>query len=168
MKKINLIRHAKSSWQDYSLPDIKRPLNERGIKTCDFMARHIYDAGCRFENVFCSSAKRAQSTIEYISYNLKNKNIRWHTVDELYTFDSDNIFRWCSQLDDSLSEILIIGHNPALSDFCNQLGLASIKNIPTCGYVQLVAIKSISWGDIYNGSFKLVNFLRPKKLKNSL
>ena len=118
MKKIHLLRHAKSSWKDASLADSDRPLNERGKKTCRFMAQHIAEAGCCFAQVFCSPAVRAQATIERISKCL-DAEIQWQTEKKLYTFESAGIWDWCRSLDESIREPLIIGHNPALTDFCN-------------------------------------------------
>ena len=77
MKKNHIIRHAKSSWADSTLEDIERPLNKRGLKSCRIMARKIAKTGCLFNNVFCSPAVRAQSTIENISKHLKDLDIRW-------------------------------------------------------------------------------------------
>lgn len=165
MKKIHLIRHAKSSWKDDSLTDIDRPLNTRGIRTCRFMARHIYNAGCCFDNVFCSPAVRAQSTIELISRLIREINIEWNTDAELYTFDSENLFKWFGSHDESISELLMIGHNPALTDFCNELSNSNISNIPTCGYVQLTIRKDCHWREISEVSAELTTFLRPKALK---
>lgn len=164
MKKIHLIRHAKSSWEDESLADIDRPLNERGIRTCRFMAQHIYNAGCHFDNVFCSPAVRARSTLELINRYITEMNIQWQIEEELYTYDSDDLLKWCRSVDESISEFLIVGHNPALTDLCNELSNSDIKNIPTCGYVQLVVRKDCRWREISEVSVELTTFLRPKKL----
>ncbi len=163
MKKIHLIRHAKSSWKDTTLADIDRPLNKRGIKTCRFMA-HILDAGCCFDKVFCSPAVRAQLTIELISSSLEGVDIQWQTEKQLYTFDSSTVFDWCRTVDESISELVIIGHNPALTDFCNAVSNSNLKNIPTCGYAQLTIGKKIRWRKLAEGSAELTAFLRPKKL----
>ncbi|XOF34763.1 MAG: SixA phosphatase family protein [Candidatus Electrothrix sp. YB6] len=163
MKKIHLIRHAKSSWKDVSLADIDRPLNKRGRKTCRFMAQHIAAVGCCFEHVFCSPAVRAQATIERISRCL-NAEIQWQTAEQLYTFDSRVLFDWCRALDESITKPLIIGHNPAVTDFCNALSNSAVKNVPTCGYVQLAIRKGCRWRDLAEGAAELVVFLRPKKL----
>jgi phosphohistidine phosphatase len=164
MKKIHLLRHAKSSWDDASLADVDRSLNERGIRTCHFMAHHIYKAGCRFDNVFCSPAVRAQSTIELISRCIPEADVQWQIDEELYSFDSENLLEWCRSLDESIFEVSIIGHNPALTDFCDELSHGNIENIPTCGYVQLTANKECRWREISEGSFELTTFLRPKNL----
>ena len=167
MKKIHLIRHAKSSWEKASLADIDRPLNDRGVSTCHFMSQHIYDADCSFDNEFCSPAVRAQSTIELISQCLAETDIKWQTENELYTFNSEHLISWLRGLDDSIAELLIIGHNPALTDLCNELSNSNVTNIPTCGYVQLVTNQDFLWDEVAEAAFDLTVFLKPKKIKGA-
>ena len=164
MKRIHLLRHAKSDWGNDALADIDRPLNERGVRTALFMASHIYNAGCPFFNVFCSPAVRAQSTIELISEHLLEVDFQWQVEKALYTFESNRLHEWFRLLDESISECLIIGHNPALTIFCNQLTNNDIRYIPTCGYVQLTASKDCSWQDISETPFELSELLKPKDL----
>ena len=164
MKKIHLIRHAKSSWDNEFLADIERPLNQRGINTCRFMAPHIRNAGVSFSNTFCSPAVRAQSTLEQISKHLPDIAIRWQTDEALYCFESQQLLEWCRLLDESISEVVIIGHNPALTDLCNELSNSNVKNIPTCGYVKLEMNSERIWQNISLNSFELIRFLRPKEL----
>jgi len=166
MKKIHLLRHAKSSWENELLADIDRPLNHRGIKACAIMAPHINKAGLEFAHIFCSPAVRAQSTIELISRHLPNNSIQWQTEDALYCFDSSELLKWCRSLDESISDVLIVGHNPALTDLCNVLSITNtnipVKNIPTCGYTKLEANSECDWQDVSANSFVLTNFIRPK------
>ncbi|SHO55568.1 SixA phosphatase family protein [Vibrio quintilis] len=164
IKTIHLIRHAKSSWDDPTLADRDRPLNPRGICTSRMMARPVHDAGCHFEQVFCSPAVRAQSTIELIHQSLPEIKFRWKTEKALYTFESDDVLRWCRKLDDEMSDIVIVGHNPALTDFCHQLSGVDLNNIPTCGYVKLVSVSPCQWKKINKKTFDLAVFLKPKRL----
>jgi phosphohistidine phosphatase len=164
MKKIHLLRHAKSSWENTLLDDIHRPLNQRGIRSCELMASPIVDTGCEFINVFSSPAVRAQSSIELLASNIPEISFNWQTDERLYCFDSADLHLWCAALDESISEVMIIGHNPALTDFCNELSHANINNIPTCGYAQLTAQKEFNWQQVSDASFELTHFLRPKEL----
>lgn len=164
MKKIHLIRHAKSSWKNPRLADIDRPLNKRGMSTSAFMASPIHKAGCQFTHVFCSPAVRAQSTIATIASCLPEINIEWQTDNALYTFDSNDLYQWCQSLDELISELVIIGHNPAFTDFCNELSHSHIRNIPTCGYAQLTTHSNNTWQQISTTHFELTTFIRPKKL----
>lgn len=162
MKKIHLIRHAKSSWENESLADINRPLNRRGVKSTQLMASHIVEAGCTFENVFSSPALRAQSTIERLSKNIPEISFKWQIDEKLYCFDSASLYQWFAALNESIREVVIIGHNPALTDFCNELSNSDIENIPTCAYVQLCAQSDFYWPQISEVSFELSSFLKPK------
>ena len=166
MKKIHIIRHAKSSWGDVTLSDIDRPLNERGKRDAPIMARVVSEAGCSFEHVFCSPAVRAQSTIELISEALPKSEIEWRVDGALYTFDSPDLLEWFRLLDNALDEITMVGHNPAVTDTCNHLSGDMIANVPTCGYVQLVARQECRWEDIHAGAFELATFLRPKDFRS--
>ena len=166
MKTLHLIRHAKSCWEAPALADHERPLNARGIKACQLMAQHTLNAGCQFTNVYCSPALRAKSTIELINEAIPDINIQWQLDDELYTFDSRVLQEWCRSLDESITEIVIVGHNPALTTFCNELSNNYIQNIPTCGYAQLIAERNGPWKELSETSFELVTFLRPKDFKN--
>lgn len=162
MKTIHLLRHAKSDWSDTALTDIDRPLNARGIRSAKLMAIKLVEAGCHFEAIFCSPALRAQSTIQRISEQLPDMNIQLKTDKSLYTFDAAELFSWFQALDDSLSDVLIIGHNPALTDFCYALSDRDIQNIPTCAYVQLKATQPCLWSKIAQTPFTITSFIKPK------
>ncbi len=164
MKTIHLLRHAKSDWSNAALADINRPLNARGNHTAKMMAPALIKAGCNFNHIFCSPAVRAQSTITLISEQLPEAFIQWKTDDALYTFNSDDLLSWFQTLDESISELLMIGHNPALTDFCNHLSGADIANIPTCGYVKLVSAEPCSWSQMNKTDFKIMSFIKPKEL----
>ena len=169
MKKLHLIRHAKSSWANAALADIDRPLSPPGLEACQIMALQMVRAGCPFDPVFCSPALRAQSTIEQIAQQLPEREVGWQTDSALYTFEAQALLRWCRKLDNSLLEVAIVGHNAAMTDFCNQMGETPqewpcqrlIENVPTCGYVQL-AFEQDAWQDLSAGSGKLISFLTPK------
>ncbi len=167
MKKLHLIRHAKSSPSDGILADRDRPLDSRGIEACEQMAAPILAAGCRFENVFCSPALRAKTTIEQIAQQLSQnnsrlKNIQWTIDNALYTFEARPLIAWCQTLDDQMKEVVVVGHNNALTDFINQVVKSeAIANLPTCGYAQL-DLSNIAWSDLSAGTAELVSLLSPK------
>ncbi len=164
MKKIHLLRHAKSDWGNASLADVDRPLNARGIRVAGTMALALVKAGCSFEHVFCSPAVRAQSTITLISKQLPDMHIAWQTIPALYTFESEHLHQWLQSVDESIDELLIVGHNPALTYFCNALNTEHIDNIPTCGYVQLRATATCLWSKAANTLFDVQTYLTPKAL----
>ena len=164
MKKLHLIRHAKSSRDSSYLADIDRPLNQRGLEACEIMAVQIVSAGCPFDPIFCSPAVRTQSTLEQISQALPSHQITWQVDNALYTFKFQDLLRWCRSLDGAIAEAVIVGHNPAITDFVNEMSDRTIENVPTCGYVQLL-FENNSWQNIATGSAKLISFLKPKMFR---
>lgn len=164
MKTIHLIRHAKSSWDHPDLSDVDRPLNKRGARACRMMAKPIWESGCWFEHVFCSSARRTRMTMEGIAESLAGQKITWQVEEALYTFDWGGQLTFIHQLDDSLDEVVLVGHNPATTDFCNLMTGEAIRNIPTCGYVQL-RFKLDDWIDVAPCSGKLKTFLTPAMIE---
>ncbi|MCR9105412.1 MAG: histidine phosphatase family protein [Gammaproteobacteria bacterium] len=178
MKKLHLVRHAKSSWEDPQLDDIERPLNRRGVASCALMGPAIAAAGCDFSNTFCSPALRAQATLAGLRDSLPTLDIQWLTVDDLYCFDSNSLYQWfeeCApdraaissgQSQAGFDELVIVGHNPALTDLCNELSDAKLTNIPTCAYAQLTTHDSRPWADIARMTFALSEFIRPKDIKH--
>ena len=189
MKRLHLIRHAKSSWNDSSLADIDRPLNQRGIDSCALMAAHMVKAGCSFEHVFCSPAMRAQSTIENIAHVLsggagwddtatdtrhgsalapgETRKISWTTDPALYTFSMKDLLAWCRQLDDALSEVVVVGHNAAMTDFFNTVSDQLLDNLPTCGYAQIL-VNAGEWQSLAPGTGEVLSLLTPKMFNTAI
>jgi len=164
MKKIiHLIRHAKSSWDDSSLADIDRPLNQRGKNNCRLMASPIVEAGCDFQQVYCSPAVRAQSTIRLIANALSELSIQWHIDSDLYTFYAGDLLNWVQSLSDEQNSVVIIGHNPAITELTNLVSNANINNVATCGYVQISF--DGRWHDLGHNTANVVTCLKPKMFK---
>ena len=161
MKTLHFIRHAKSSWKSTHLADHDRPLNKRGEYSCELMSQEIVKLGCDFKNVYTSSAVRAQSTIQLLSTHVQS-DFHWSTDERLYTFESDVLLDWCINLDESLSSVVVVGHNPAITELVTYLTGEFFGNVPTCGYVQLT-LKNGQWNDLESESMDLQYFIYPKK-----
>lgn len=158
---------AKSSWSDPLLEDIDRPLNKRGENAARFMAGQIAATGCRFEHIYCSPAQRAVTTLEIIADQLSDRDIHWQIDNSLYTFDHYDLIDWLTRVDDSIAELLIVGHNPALTRLSNAIGSSPVTNIPTCGFIRLVSAGQCNWRQIENCHFETTAILKPKLLMKS-
>ena len=75
MKKLYIIRHAKSSWKDTALDDFKRPLSKRGRKDAPFMAKKLKQKGVMPDVIISSPATRAKTTAELIAKELNFKKL---------------------------------------------------------------------------------------------
>ena len=80
-------------------------------------------------------------------------------------FAGSNMFlKAASLVDETNNSAMLVGHNPAITEFANAMTGESIENIPTCGLVEMqLAIDN--WSDIELGSGTLVEFDYPKKKK---
>ena len=128
------------------------------------MAPRLVEAECHFEHVFCSIATRAQLTIRGIAEALPDQSISWTSEDRLYTFSSQDLLSFCRKLDDSLGEVLLVGHNPAMTGFTNGMGNHYLENLPTCGYVQ-IEFPAATWAELEPESGTTKTILTPKMFK---
>lgn len=101
--------------------------------------------------------------MELISEHLDSP-VTWQTDDQLYTFDCEEVLSWLQALDDEINNLVVVGHNPALTDLHNLLTGECLYNLPTCGYLQLQA--SIDqWHQLRERSAECLVFLKPKQFK---
>lgn len=163
MKTLYLIRHAKSSWDDLDQSDFDRPLNERGKRDAPRMGKRLKEKEIHPDLILSSPAKRAWSTGKRIAEILAypKKNIK--TVRELYHADEEAILEIVQKISDKYDAVILIGHNPGLTDFVSTLSEeeTNIDNIPTCGVVAF-QFKDESWEKIKWGTGKMVFFDYPK------
>jgi phosphohistidine phosphatase len=119
--RLELLRHAKSSWDDPGLPDRDRPLAPRGIKACALLREHMRKSGLMPELVLCSSATRAVQTWDGIRGGLP-AGTSVEVEDGLYAADAEGLLARLNELPESRGAVLLIGHNPAIEELA--LGLA--------------------------------------------
>ena len=161
MKKLFVIRHAKSSWKDYSLADFDRPLNKRGFLNAPFMGEYFKDRDIVPDIILSSPALRAKTTAEIIANKVKYKKQILYEK-SIYEADIDTLHNILTSLDNKYKSAFIVGHNPGLNLLVDSY-VGFDENIPTCGVVEL-QIKSDSWKNINSKNIKLLSFNYPKKL----
>lgn len=164
MKKITLIRHAKSSWADMSLPDHDRPLNKRGKRDAPFMAQMMASRGWRPDQLISSTAKRASTTANHFA---KALNISTDAVlrrSEIYEASTASIIRLIDNLDEGWSEVALFGHNPTFTLVANLFFHNDfLDNLPTCGIVEIEALEVDSWKAFSPETAKVLNIHYPKQ-----
>ncbi|MEK6476856.1 histidine phosphatase family protein [Catalinimonas sp. 4WD22] len=163
MKTLFLIRHAKSSWDDPSLDDFDRPLNDRGKKDAPKMGKRLKKQKIHPDLMVSSTAKRAKKTAQAIADALDyaEKHIQWR--DELYHAGPETILRVIQKVDDKVGQLFLFGHNPGLTDIANRIGASPIDNIVTTG-IYALQLDITSWQDAQlNGKAKLLFYDYPKK-----
>lgn len=162
MKKIYLVRHAKSSWDDKNLADWERPLNKRGKQDAPLMGKRLAARGIMPDLLVTSHAKRARKTAEKIATEIGYPKDRIVIKEQIYSDGIGGIIKIFTHMDDEVSELMLIGHNPDLTILASGLANKDFVNIPTCGMVCL-EFSTSSWNKVSTDNCKLVFFDFPKK-----
>jgi phosphohistidine phosphatase len=161
MKTLILVRHAKSSWGDLSQPDFDRPLNERGKHDAPVMAGRLKDREVRPDALVSSPAKRARKTALAFADVLDMHKDRILFRDALYMASPETFHQEVAALDDAYNTIAIFSHNPGISEYANQLGVARIDEMPTCAILAVTAPVS-NWKDFRKAKKEFWFFDYPK------
>ena len=160
MKKIYIIRHAKSSWNDSSLDDFNRALNKRGKENAPMMGRRLNKRSVLPDLIISSPALRAKTTAEIIAQKVKyNKKIMFEK--NIYDSNESEFHKILINVDDKNNTLFLVGHNPSISMLA-QMYVDFEENIVTCGVVE-IEFDCEKWKDISSKNAKLISFDYPKK-----
>jgi phosphohistidine phosphatase len=164
MLSLYLIRHAKSSWTEPGLDDLNRPLNKRGKTDAPLMAEILLKRNEIPELVISSSAKRALSTAKRIAKTMGIGGEGIKIDDRLYMASETDFFNIIWDISDDINRLMLVSHNPGLTDFVNILTGSNILNIPTSGIVR-VDFDLKHWKEITKQNSKFIYFEYPKMFK---
>jgi phosphohistidine phosphatase len=168
MKRLIVVRHAKSSWDEPSMKDFNRPLSKRGEKDAPRMAKRLREKDVHPNVVLTSTAVRAAATCEKFCEVLKFPAAQIQHEKKLYHASEENLFEILKTVKDSKDDeevVMLFGHNPGLTEFVNTLLDEDIENVPTCGIVSC-EVKISKWQDIHPGCGDLEYFDYPKRKKD--
>lgn len=162
MKNLILIRHAKSSWATQHL-DKERPLSNRGINDAHKVADEIQAFLPKVFTICSSTAKRATETAIIFTQNFSCPIESIIFSEDLYTFDERQLEKFVKSCNNNYDNVILFGHNDAITNFVNKFGDIFIENVPTSGFVSM-RFQEDSWQSIENGKIQKVIF--PKDLKH--
>lgn len=165
-KILYLVRHAKSSWDDPSLADKDRPLSPRGLSSAPDMGRRLAAQGHKPDLVISSPARRALTTAKKIAKETGYSESKVTTDDHLYFSGTRNMVDLLEKLDDKYANVMIVGHNPAMSSLLNILCDSSVENMPTCA-VAVLSFDMESWSELTMSDGELLSYDYPKGSPNS-
>lgn len=160
MKSLILIRHSKSSW-DEPVIDSKRDLTQKGIFKASKMALFTKIKVNSNALVWSSYAKRAHKTALIFIENWGWNTNKIEIVNELYTFDCNQLEQIVKSCQNDCNNLILFGHNNAITDFVNKFGDVFIDNVPTAGFVS-INFDADSWSEISKG--KTIEFIVPRDI----
>lgn len=161
MKKLYLIRHAKSSWKEENLSDFDRPLKGRGVRDAHNTGQWLAEQGDRPELIISSPATRAMHTALIFAQELQYpmSDIKMETA--LYHGSPIDIYEAVAKVHHNINSIFLFGHNPTITNFVNESIDHNIDNVPTTG-VACLKFDCESWSDL-GSEAELVFFDYPKR-----
>lgn len=164
MKTLLIMRHAKSSWKDPTLPDHERPLKKRGKRDAPRMGAFIYEQGLTPDLILCSTAKRARMTAQAAAEDCRYEGeINFNR--DLYQADPDTIIRMLSKLVDETEFVMVVGHNPDLEEFLEVM-TGIYERLPTTALAQ-ISLPIEYWSELDEEvEGELVNIWRPRDLSS--
>lgn len=144
MKTLTIVRHAKSSWKDTSISDRDRPLNKRGKHDAPLMGHRIIEHGIRPSLIISSPAVRAWTTARIIAEIIAYPVEFLQRENSLYLASLDEILDIVMAQDNGFNNLMVVGHNPGMTEFVNFLAPGLTGNLPTAGVVS-VEIDQDDW-----------------------
>ena len=162
MKTLTLVRHAKSSWGDPGLRDRDRPLSRRGERDAPRMGKRIVKAGMRPSLIISSPAARAWATAKAVAQEIGYPQEFLQREADLYLASVDDFLEIVNAQDIGFNSLMLVGHNPGLTEFANYLSPNLTDNVPTAGVVS-VNIDQNDWNLYDQPATELVVYDFPKK-----
>ncbi|HVL01235.1 MAG TPA: histidine phosphatase family protein [Dongiaceae bacterium] len=164
MKRLTLIRHGKSSWDNETLQDFERPLSARGWRDSPRMA----DLFATYEQLpdqwVSSFATRALTTARVFAHHLHYPVEKIVISEQVYEVDAGSLLDYLRVSFPTSKHIALFGHNPGLEDLAETLCPGQVKALPTCAIVQL-KIDVKQWNELAPGSATLERLDFPKKFR---
>lgn len=161
MKRLVLLRHAKSSWAEPGGDDFDRPLNPRGLRDAPEMGRRLAQRRFCPDRILVSPAQRTRQTVNLLLTEIEGEP-PVEFIPSIYEASAGDLLTLVRSLDDADDAVLLIGHNPGMSDLAAFLVEMPFSSLPTCGMVA-VNFLTDAWGKIEGGNVKLEFYDAPKR-----
>ena len=171
MKRLGLLRHAKSDWDDIGTRDFDRGLNDRGRRGARLIGKHIFEHGTEWDRLLASPAERVKRTLEAA---LPDSEVEWDP--RLYLASAETILDVVRDHAGGADAVMVCGHNPGLQEVLfalvspaeeNALFDEASRKFPTATFAEFeLAIDD--WADLAGECGKLVHFTRPRDLDPTL
>ena len=168
MRRLTLVRHAKSDWKDASLKDFDRPLSRRGLREAPAMAERLADEKVQVDLMITSPARRALETARFFAKALDYPLRRLKLEDHLYLARPSEILEVVRRVGKRVQHLMLFGHNPGLSDFAHKLTRdKELGDLPTCA-VYSMELNIASWAEAHYGEGRHATLSHPKNFLDLL
>ena len=161
-RRLILTRHAKSAWDDPSLEDFDRPLNDRGRRSAQLLGDFMASRGYEPEEVICSPSKRTRETWEQVAAAGLEVRPELRLDDRLFHATPATLLEVLRGATEST--VMIIGHNPGIAEFAASLPARppmdpEFRSYPTAATL-VVDFQIDNWADLQPGQGSVMDFVR--------
>jgi phosphohistidine phosphatase len=171
MRRLMLLRHAKSDWSLPGQTDHDRDLAARGRKAAPLMGRYMAEHAMIPDHAIVSTATRTRETWRLVADMLPQQpSVDFE--DRIYDASPRDILAAIADAPASARSLLVVGHNPGFHDTANLLVESGDKRLrkslsekfPT-GALAVIDLDIGDWTAIRPGSGRLENFVTPRAIE---
>ncbi|MDV7142583.1 histidine phosphatase family protein [Tropicimonas sp. TH_r6] len=164
MKRLILLRHAKSSWVNPDLGDFERPLNKRGQRSAKALGKWLRQTEWLPDHVLCSTARRTRETFERLHIDSSPE-----LLEDLYHASAARMLETIRTAE--AETLMVIGHNPGTAQLAHSLVAVApdhprFADYPT-GALLVAEFDIGKWSKLASGSGRVLHFLTPHDLAES-
>lgn len=164
MKTVYILRHAKSSWDFPHLSDEERPLIDKGKKRTLLINEFLIDKKITIDMIISSHAVRAFDTAKIVARAIGYPPDQIRINKMIYHSNEENLIDQFFDLSDHIKSVMIVGHNPTLTNFVNLYLDEKIEWLPTSGLVS-INFHTDKWISLSEAKFSTNFLITPSLLK---
>jgi phosphohistidine phosphatase len=165
MKTILIARHAKSSWRSSDLADIDRPLRSGGVLGAQQVANRLKELKITIDSIYASPAIRAMHTAIIHARQLDFPENRIEINSLIYEGGKEGIYKMITErIDPKYDVVMIVGHDPALTNFVNDFLQIPLEKIQTAGVIEL-KFDIDEWIDVKGSKPSFINYIKREEIK---
>jgi phosphohistidine phosphatase len=154
VRRLTLMRHANAQWKDPQIADYDRPLNRRGNSEAEAMSRRLVELKLIPTILLSSSALRAQQTADIVARELGLAARSRRSDESLYLASAADILRLVQTTGPRIPHLMIVGHNPGITEVANLFAPAQTIEELATGAVCTLTFDSRSWADVEAGNLR--------------
>jgi len=171
MKRLYLLLHVKSGWENPAQDDFDRPLSRRGRRSAPLMGRYMRNLGYAPSIALCSPARRTQETWDLVRDALDSGSTE-EMRPELYHPAPRTLLDTVQAVDDAHESAIVISHNPGILTLALGLIGSGVVSANPFGKYPTAALTVFdfavdAWTEVYPGQGRLIGFTRPKELDSA-
>jgi phosphohistidine phosphatase len=171
MKRLTILRHAKSSWAEPGMDDFNRPLNERGWEAARRMGKELKRRKASFDLALASPAARVRETIDGLTETFGEPKFPIRFDPRIYLASAEMLIDIVRETAADVEGLLLVGHSPAMERLAVELsnddqdGLRAriAEKFPTAA-LAVIELPVAGWADVEPGKGKMVELILPKEL----